>query len=84
MEREEFTRRLTVATARLLAVTRTYVIDALPEAVTFAPAMRPWEDLVPLANLRVFDLCSTGSRISLDATEALRGAPQFVYTRVLL
>ncbi|WAS94179.1 hypothetical protein [Nannocystis punicea] len=48
MEREEFARRLAEATRRLLALTRTYVIDSLPEAVTYSLAMQPWVEHVPL------------------------------------
>ncbi|WP_434421011.1 hypothetical protein [Nannocystis pusilla] len=48
MEREEFRRRLADATRRLLALTRTYVIDALPEAVTYSLAMGSWVEEVPL------------------------------------
>ncbi|MCY1067932.1 hypothetical protein OV090_24535 [Nannocystis sp. RBIL2] len=48
MERDEFARRLAEATGRLLALTRTYVIDALPEAVTYSLAMGPWVEHVPL------------------------------------
>ncbi|MFZ6185836.1 hypothetical protein [Nannocystis pusilla] len=48
MERGEFARRLSEATGRLLALTRTYVIDDLPEAVTYSLAMGPWVEHVPL------------------------------------
>lgn len=48
MERGEFARRLADATRRLLALTRTYVIDALPEAVTYSLTMGPWVEHVPL------------------------------------
>ncbi|PCC71212.1 hypothetical protein SAMN02745121_04824 [Nannocystis exedens] len=48
MERDEFARRLADATRRLLALTRTYVIDALPAAVRYSPAMQPWVAHVPL------------------------------------
>lgn len=48
MERAEFARRLAEATTRTLALTRSRVLEAIPEAAIFAPRMQPWEGLVPL------------------------------------
>ena len=49
VERAELERRLATATSRALALTRSLVFDAIPDAVCFALHIQKWDVPVPLA-----------------------------------